>query len=161
MELAPLNHRARWTTSEFNQLVREVNKGLSYENIANLHHRTIGAIKYKLIRWAIDLAEEDQSLSLKQLCDITTLNKEDLLYGFEKLKFECDYLLQKEEEEEIKVIQEKPKIDVDENKGECEGNLVVSMLDEINIKLNIIMFFLSIWSIDKVLKYSVFYWKKD
>jgi len=161
MELAPLNHRARWTTSEFNQLVREVNKGISYETIANLHQRTIGAIKYKLIRWAIDLAEEDQSLSLKELCDITTLNKDDLLYGFEKLKFECDYLLQDKEEEEIKVIQEKPKVADDENEGDYQENLIVSMLDGINIKLNIIMFFLSIWSIDKVLKYTTIYWKKD
>lgn len=93
MEVVPDNHRCRWSPTEFRQLLKEVKKGLKIEKIAENHKRTIGAIKYKLIRYAIDLAEEDQSLSMNELCDITNLNKDDLIYGFEKLKFDYEYLI--------------------------------------------------------------------
>ena len=84
------NHRMRWSNTENNQLYKEINKGLDLETIALNHKRTVEAIKYKLIRYAIELAEEDQTLTLANLCNITTLKRDDLIEGFKKLKY--DYI---------------------------------------------------------------------
>jgi len=87
MENLPLNHRTRWTDNEFMTLMIEIKKNLDLNTIANNHKRTIGAIKYKLIRYAISLSEEDQNLKIEDLCNITKLSKEDLIKGFEKLNY--------------------------------------------------------------------------
>jgi len=92
MENYPENHRMRWTNKENIQLLKEINKGINLETIASNHKRTIGSIKYKLIRYAIELAETDQTLSLLDLCVTTTLSSKDLIEGYKKLKYDYDYI---------------------------------------------------------------------
>jgi hypothetical protein len=160
MEVTPLNHRARWTTSEFNQLIREINNGYSFDKIATIHERTVGAIKYKLIRWAIDMAEEDQSLSMEQLCKITKLNRDDLMYGFEKLKFDYEYLINNENTEEKEEEDDDYEPEDDENE-ENNDDLMISVLRGMNSKINVITFLALVLSLELGIRYGIHYWKKS
>ena len=97
METFPDNHRAKWTDCEINKLLGEVKKRTPFHIIAENHQRTIGAIKFKLIRYAIEeMKEHELSLSMDYLTKITNLSKEELLEGFKKLNFNY-------EEEDVKV----------------------------------------------------------
>jgi hypothetical protein len=88
METFPTNHRAKWTDCEFKTLLYEVKRKTPFQDIAVNHKRTIGAIKYKLIRYAIDeMKENDKEFSIEHLMKITNLSKEELLEGFKKLNF--------------------------------------------------------------------------
>ena len=99
-EMLPANHRARWTEEELRTLLREIKKNLDLNTIANNHKRTAGAIKYKLIRYAIDKSEKDQSLSLNDLIKMTKLSKDDLISGFEKLHYDYEFLIEDYESED-------------------------------------------------------------
>lgn len=161
MEVTPLNHRARWTTSEFNQLIREINNGYSFDKIANIHERTVGAIKYKLIRWAIDMAEEDQSLTMEQLCKISKLNRDDLMYGFEKLKFDYEYLIDNENTEEKEKENDDEYEPEDEPEDENDDDLIISVLRGMNSKINVIAFLTLVLSLELGIRYGIHYWKKN
>ena len=95
MEVIPDNHRKKWTECENRKLANEIKNKTPFYIIANNHKRTIGAIKYKLIRNAIaeikatsDLFNhENINISADYLTEITNLSKEELLEGFKKLKF--------------------------------------------------------------------------
>jgi len=88
MELQkPSNHRTKWTITEVDILLEEVKSGLSFEIIANNHYRTVGAIKYKLYRYIIQLLKKNPKISIKELTKITSLNKEEILYGLDKLNY--------------------------------------------------------------------------
>jgi len=84
----PDNHRNKWTDKETKTLYKEAKLKLDLAHIANTHKRTIGAIKFKLIRYAIELSEEDETLTLNDLSKITNLSKEILLEGFRKLHYD-------------------------------------------------------------------------
>lgn len=83
----PNNHRMKWTNDEFNQLLRETNNKLNIKKIAENHKRTIGAIKFRLIRYAVKLIDEEPNTSLKHIQQLTNLSREDLLEGFEKINY--------------------------------------------------------------------------
>jgi len=102
MERYPANHNTKWSSQEFKLLLKEVKKGLDFETIAKNHKRTINGIKYKLIRYAVELAEEDQTLNIKDLCNITSLSREDLIKGFEKIHYDYKYLDNESEEDDDK-----------------------------------------------------------
>ena len=53
MNVIPDNHRKKWTETENNTLKNEIKCKIPFHIIAKNHKRTIGAIKYKLIRNAI------------------------------------------------------------------------------------------------------------
>jgi hypothetical protein len=86
------NHRARWTNKENLQLYKEARNHVDLETIANNHKRTICAIKYRLIRYAIEMADENEKLTLKDLCNKTNLSRKVLIEGFNKLKYNYDDL---------------------------------------------------------------------
>jgi hypothetical protein len=141
MENYPENHRARWTNKENTQLYKEIKNNMDLETIADNHKRTIGAIKYKLIRYAIELAETDQTLSIYDLCNKTTLSREDLIEGFDKLKFDYNYM----------------DISVDDNSNENNesNDLIVTMIIKINNKINIITGTIAFYSLAKI---SIYLW---
>jgi len=85
MEHLPLNHRAKWTKTEQTQLLKETKMKIDINQIALNHKRTIGAIKFKLIRIAANLVDEHPSININKLIDITNLSKDDLLIGFNKI----------------------------------------------------------------------------
>lgn len=87
MENYPENHRVKWSDIETKLLYREAKFKLDLTHIANTHKRTIGAIKFKLIRYAIDLSKSDKSLTLDKLSEITNLPVDILIEGFEKLHY--------------------------------------------------------------------------
>jgi protein-tyrosine phosphatase len=89
MESYPNNHRAKWTDNETIKLLNEVKNKTPFHIIAENHQRTIGAIKYKLIRYAIDeMKDYNKELSMEYLMKLTNLSKDELLEGFKKLNFE-------------------------------------------------------------------------
>ena len=83
----PINHRAKWTNDEFNQLLKETNNKLNIKKIAQNHKRTIEAIKFRLIRYAVKLINEEPNTSLTHIQELTNLSREDLLEGFEKINY--------------------------------------------------------------------------
>jgi hypothetical protein len=87
MNIYPDNHRAKWTDQESNFLYKEAKFKLDMAHIANTHKRTIGAIKFKLIRYAIDLSTNDNNLTLNDLSNITNLSNDVLIEGFKKLHY--------------------------------------------------------------------------
>jgi repressor of nif and glnA expression len=95
----PINHRTKWTNEEFNQLLKETNNKLNIKKIAQNHKRTIEAIKFRLVRYAVKLIDEEPNTSLKHICELTNLSREDLLEGFEKINYNY-----KEIEEEVEDI---------------------------------------------------------
>lgn len=100
----PENHRAKWSIEELELLLHEVkNKKVNFQEIANNHKRTIGAIKYKLYRYSIQLAKNNKDITINDLLTITSLSKDDLINGFKKLNFDYSYLI-KEEKEEFTLI---------------------------------------------------------
>lgn len=100
----PENHRTKWSNKELELLLNEVkNKKVDFQEIANKHKRTIGAIKYKLYRYSIQLAKNNKDIDINDLLTITSLDKDDLITGFEKLNFDYSYLL-KEKKEEFNLI---------------------------------------------------------
>jgi len=82
----PLNHRKKWSEAEYKQLYLEVKNKMDLEEIANIHNRSIGSIKYKLYKYAIRLAK-DHNLELNELSMITNLSSKELLNGFDKLNY--------------------------------------------------------------------------
>jgi len=93
----PINHRKKWSINENNQLLNEIKNKIPYFKIADIHKRTIGAIKYKLIRNVINDMEVMRICNLnfnyhdppiQYLSEITNLTVDDLLNGFAKLKFD-------------------------------------------------------------------------
>ena len=95
----PINHRTKWTNEEFNQLLKETNNKLNIKKIAQNHKRTIEAIKFRLIRYAVKLIYEEPNKSLTHIQELTNLSREDLLEGFEKINYNY-----KEIEEEVEDI---------------------------------------------------------
>lgn len=96
MNVIPDNHRKKWTETENNTLKNEIKCKIPFHIIAKNHKRTIGAIKYKLIRNAIaeinDVRNEfsgNIDVPIEYLMIITNLSKCELLEGFKKLK--CNY----------------------------------------------------------------------
>lgn len=83
----PINHRAKWSITEVEILLEEVKTGLSFEIIAENHHRTIGAIKYKLYRYIIQLLKNNPRLEIDDLIKITSLTKEEIISGLDKLNY--------------------------------------------------------------------------
>lgn len=103
MEVTPDNHRMKWTDEENEQLLFEIQSKLSFREIANIHKRTIGAIKYKIIRNVISDLNDNRDYkfnfkypepSIEQIMKVTNLSRKDILELFEKLKF--DYKLDEE-----------------------------------------------------------------
>jgi hypothetical protein len=95
----PINHRTKWTNEEFNQLLKETNNKLNIKKIAQNHKRTINAIKFRLIRYAVKLIDEEPNTSLKHIQELTNMSREDLLEGFEKIKYNYNEI--EEETEDI------------------------------------------------------------
>lgn len=111
MEVIPDNHRVKWTNTEIKKLLDEVKNKTPIYKIADKHKRTIGAIKFKLIRHAIELIEKKElQPKLNDISEKTNLSTRDILEGFKKLKFE---------------------IKEDDNQKE-EENLLISTLNTIN-----------------------------
>ncbi len=101
----PDNHRMKWTDKENKQLLSEIQNKLSFREIAKNHKRTIGAIKYKIIRNVISDLNDNRNYkynfkypepSIEQIMKTTNLSKDDILDLFEKLKF--DYKLDMEKD---------------------------------------------------------------
>jgi len=92
MEDYPENHRVRWTNKENIQLYKEAKNHIDLETIANNHKRTVCAIKYRLIRYAIEMAEDDDTLTMKDLCNKTNLSRKILIEGFNTLKYNYEDL---------------------------------------------------------------------
>ena len=74
----------------FSYLISKFSNDLYYiTKIADKHKRTIGAIKFKLIRHAIELIEKKElQPKLNDISEKTNLSTRDILEGFKKLKFE-------------------------------------------------------------------------
>jgi len=123
----PVNHRAKWTDSETKQLIKEVKKNMSIEKIADIHKRTINAIKYKLIRYAIDMADEDQSLNISDISQKTGLSIEDIKEGFDKLHYDYSYM---EENSDIDSDTS------DESDNSSDTSFVDYYLNDINSNIN-------------------------
>lgn len=97
MEAFPINHRAKWTSGEIKKLNNEIKNKIPINEIALNHKRTIGAIKYKLMRNMIadiNLIRECKfnliypEPTINQLSEISMIPKNDLIDGFKKLKFD-------------------------------------------------------------------------
>lgn len=96
MNVFPDNHRKKWTDTENNTLKNEIKCKIPFHIIAKNHQRTIGAIKYKLIRNAIAEINNVRNefsgsidVPIEYLMIITNLSKCELSEGFKKLK--CNY----------------------------------------------------------------------
>ncbi len=138
MEIMPENHRAKWTAKEFLQLLKEVRSNMDINEIANNHMRTIGAIKYKLIRYAIQCSEENPDLSLKNLSKMTNLSIEDLKNGFEKLHYD-------------NFPDEVPEEIPDENPDEVPDDIYLTKLENIEYRINLLGFVISTYFISVLL----------
>ncbi len=80
MEILPDNHCNKWTVNETNKLINEIKNKTPIYIIANNHKRTVGAIKFKIIRYAMELLEKKIIESkLNDIEEITNLSKKDLI----------------------------------------------------------------------------------
>jgi len=100
MEMVPANHRAKWTKNDEKQLLKETKMKIDIKKIAENHKRTIGAIKFKLVRFVIDLIDVEPTISLKKLLEITNLPKEELFEGFKKVNYHFEEVLDDDDEDD-------------------------------------------------------------
>lgn len=100
MEMVPANHRAKWTKNEEKQLLKETKMKIDIKKIAENHKRTIGAIKFKLVRFVIDLIDVEPTISLEKLLEITNLSKEELFEGFKKVNYHFEEVLDDDDEDD-------------------------------------------------------------
>ena len=70
----PVNLGQRWTTEEEKQLLKELNNGLTVEQIAHIHQRTVGGICSRQRHIAYQMYLE--KFSFDEITQITKLNKE-------------------------------------------------------------------------------------
>lgn len=119
MEVLPLNHRAKWTKNEEKQLLKETKMKIDINKIAENHKRTIGAIKFKLIRYVIDLIDIDPSITLEKLLEITNLSKDELFDGFKKVNYHYNEI-EDDEIEEDKEDDDEIEEEEDENEDDEE-----------------------------------------
>lgn len=96
--MVPANHRAKWTKNEEKQLLKETKMKIDIKKIAENHKRTIGAIKFKLVRFVIDLIDVEPTISLERLLEITNLSKEELFEGFKKVNYHFEEVVDDDEE---------------------------------------------------------------
>jgi len=96
MNVIPDNHRKKWTETTNNTLKNEIKCKIPFHICIFCIKRTIGAIKYKLIRNAIaeinDVRNEfsgNIDISIEYLLTVTNLSKYELAEGLKKLK--CNY----------------------------------------------------------------------
>jgi len=144
-----INHRAPWTDKETKQLIKEVKNNLNIEEIANIHKRTINAIKYKLIRYAIDMADTDQTLSLTDISKKTGLSINELKEGFDKLHYDYHYMEDNESNEDTDsnftddtFIDNNTQTDIDNNNDIQE---IKNDINNINKKNSILIYLCCLW----------------
>jgi len=83
-----LNKMRKWSNNEIKKLLVEIKNKIPIYKIANNHKRTITAIKFKLIHYAIELIKEKKlQPNLNDISKITNLSKKDLIAGFKIFKF--------------------------------------------------------------------------
>lgn len=70
----PSNLGQRWTAEEEKQLLKELNNGLTAEQIAHIHQRTVGGICARQTQIAYQMYLE--KFSFDEITQITKLNKE-------------------------------------------------------------------------------------
>jgi uncharacterized protein YnzC (UPF0291/DUF896 family) len=67
----PPRRGLKWTSIEHKQLIEEFNSGISFEDIANIHQRTVVAIIARLTCFV--LQNNNDNLSLEELCEKTKI----------------------------------------------------------------------------------------
>lgn len=60
MEVLPDNHSYNWTNEELNNLIKAIKSKTPIHIIAKNHKRTVGAIKFKIIRYIASIIEEKE-----------------------------------------------------------------------------------------------------
>ena len=78
------NHRKKWTVKEVKQLMKEI-RTMDIQNIAKIHKRTYSGIYFKLVREAVNIAEENPNIKLTELCDMYKLKT-----GYYRVKITSD-----------------------------------------------------------------------
>ena len=77
----------KWEQDEDDALVDKINEGTSYADIAKQLQRTEGSIKTRLIIRALNLVEEDHSITIEDAAAKYKINVQDIqLYQANKLK---------------------------------------------------------------------------
>jgi hypothetical protein len=126
--ILPSNYGKKWSDYEDNTLIYKLEKNIDIETIAQLHKRSIGAIKIRQRTIAYNLYLK--KMSIDEIINLTRLDKEQITEAIESREMRKAYIEQVKKEK--LVIKEK--IELLKNQSEWMKNEIIKMkeLNQIN-----------------------------
>jgi hypothetical protein len=70
------NYMKRWNETEINQLLNEISEDINIEQIANIHHRTVGGIKSRLREISFEFY--NNNMPLNEIIEKTKLTENEI-----------------------------------------------------------------------------------
>lgn len=67
----------KWTLEESQELMKHINEGMSLEDIANTHKRTVGGVKNRIMTNALNIMKE-KKISLDEVSKLVNISVFDL-----------------------------------------------------------------------------------
>ena len=68
----------KWTLEESQELMKHINDGMSLEDIANTHKRTVGGVKNRIMTNALNIMKENESMSFDEVSKLVNISVFDL-----------------------------------------------------------------------------------
>ena len=68
----------KWTEDESQELMKHINEGMSLEDIANTHKRTVGGVKNRIMTNALNIMKENESMSFDEVSKLVNISVFDL-----------------------------------------------------------------------------------
>ena len=68
----------KWTLEESQELMKHINEGMSLEDIANTHKRTVGGVKNRIMTNALNIMKENESMSFDEVSKLVNISVFDL-----------------------------------------------------------------------------------
>ena len=68
----------KWTEDESQELMKHINEGMSLEDIANTHKRTVGGVKNRIMTNALNIMKENEGMSIDEVSKLVNISVFDL-----------------------------------------------------------------------------------
>ena len=68
----------KWTEDESQELMKHINEGMSLEDTANTHKRTVGGVKNRIMTNALNIMKENESMSFDEVSKLVNISVFDL-----------------------------------------------------------------------------------
>lgn len=106
IQMEPSRFGKKWSEDEIKQLLMEIYKGMTHQEIARIHLRSVGGIKSRIWSMAGDYHEEGRTI--EEIKRFTKLSEEDIHNAIESRKLRNQLRLSSEKKHVEKRTNPKP-----------------------------------------------------